>query len=1298
MNDKGKKILLVIVLLIIALVGGTYAFWTWTSPENKNVVFNTSNGLKEFIVYDEGDSKFVGDFQVADSYTGGVHTTVSISKTASASNVDFYATIYMDINEIGTNLRSTPGLKWTVTKGDSTSTTVVSSGDFVGNSAGDTLTLYNDIEVTTATQKFTIWLWIDSSLNPSDELSGETIDSSVWTQVNQIIEDKFEITKLAIFGNKIYATAVNSTADIVYYAVTNSNTTPTSWTTISTTDQNRIYSLEYTTTSSGTNYVWFKDRNNKVISKAVTAQLNYNINYYDVGGGEFSGVHGSEYPTSYEYGNTVTLDTPTKIGYSFAGYFTTEDGTGTAITEIASTQVGDVTLYAKWETATYTLSFNGNMFSAMNSQTINGLTFTYDYTNSYLTINGTPTATSTLITSFTGLSIADGDEYVLTLTYVSGSYAYTGTGSASFVADVANAAGTGNLSPRSFVSVGYPTSGNKTNTLNPSALAISGGSGFRFWMWATEPANQTFTDYKVKVNFIKKETLGVTYGKTYGNLPTPKRLGYTFAGWYTEENGAGTKITSSDTVSITNNTTLYAKWTPNTIYIMYKPNGGTVTASTTNAAGTTSYTWAIDSSGYITKSTNGSTATNRFSSYKYGSTSLDLPVYNNAHYLKITRTGYNAKSGAQWICESGCTPANKTYSQAVTTLSSSNELCNAENGNCTLVLKVNWVDNIKPTGSLTLTASGSTVTAKLTASDSGSGIKEPYGYLIQTSSTCPTTGYTSTSNTNYNFSITANGTYYVCARITDNAGNVAYISKSINVTSFVPNFSLIASNYSCSNASNGSNPIFKYTGECSIEGSDSEGWKIKLNTSGTMTFTSGLSIDAFLVGGGGGGGGKWGAGGGGGYTKTVTGISLSANTGYSVTIGAGGSSGSEGGSSSVVVGSTTYSVNGGKGGGTGNTSAGCATGGNGGSGGGGGGGSAGLEGFNGGNGGWSLYLNNAYQEIYCDGGTGQGSTTGEFGVPVAKLYGSGGAGSDGGQQSAGEDNTGDGGGGGTTASNGSKGGSGIVIIRATGTGVSTVTGSSFVDNHVYIPFLSNSLVGNMYRYQGNYKQVINNYICFGTSNKSTCTSTPATYMYRIIGVDSYGSLKLIKKRALSSTFTWANSADRWSGSATYNSLNGSSFLTNTTFVPSGWSGKIIDYQWRIGQQNTKYNEVGTVIYDYEIGSNATFNSYSNARVSLMYMHDFYLAVSSSISCGPDANNDYNCKRSWIHMDKNDSNNSEWTMSGATDDYAWAIDYSGHSSSMKKTTNSLYIRPVFFLNSSVQIIGGTGTESDPYIIG
>lgn len=51
----------------------------------------------------------------------------------------------------------------------------------------------------------------------------------------------------------------------------------------------------------------------------------------------------------------------------------------------------------------------------------------------------------------------------------------------------------------------------------------------------------------------------VTYGSTYGTLPTPTRSGYAFAGWYTSAVG-GTQVQSSDTVSITANTTLYAHW------------------------------------------------------------------------------------------------------------------------------------------------------------------------------------------------------------------------------------------------------------------------------------------------------------------------------------------------------------------------------------------------------------------------------------------------------------------------------------------------------------------------------------------------------------------------------------------------------------------------------------------------------------------------------------------------------------------------------------------------------------------
>lgn len=51
----------------------------------------------------------------------------------------------------------------------------------------------------------------------------------------------------------------------------------------------------------------------------------------------------------------------------------------------------------------------------------------------------------------------------------------------------------------------------------------------------------------------------VEYNKTYGNLPTPTRSGYTFNGWYTSSNG-GTKITADSKVMITSDQTLYAQW------------------------------------------------------------------------------------------------------------------------------------------------------------------------------------------------------------------------------------------------------------------------------------------------------------------------------------------------------------------------------------------------------------------------------------------------------------------------------------------------------------------------------------------------------------------------------------------------------------------------------------------------------------------------------------------------------------------------------------------------------------------
>lgn len=249
---------------------------------------------------------------------------------------------------------------------------------------------------------------------------------------------------------------------------------------------------------------------------------------------------------------------------------------------------------------------------------------------------------------------------------------------------------------------------------------------------------------------------------------------------------------------------------------------------------------------------------------------------------------------------------------------------------------------------------------------------------------------------------------------------------------------------------------FDYTGEYALL-EEEAGWKIRFLSSGTLTMAKNTMVDIFAVGGGGNGfvtSGSQGAGGGGGggYTNTVRTVELPRGD-YIVTIGAAT------GTSSLVRsdGDVLCSAAGGK------------SGTNTGGGGGGSGGAVGAfnynnasaPGSNGANGG------DIQQGMMTrKGGTGQGTTTREFGEETGALYaggggggsrtgayltssqglnslgaeGGGGDGACGGGSSMyapkpsaatpGEPNTGGGGGGGsTTTYNGAAGGTGIVIIR-----------------------------------------------------------------------------------------------------------------------------------------------------------------------------------------------------------------------------------------------------------------------------
>ena len=123
-------------------------------------------------------------------------------------------------------------------------------------------------------------------------------------------------------------------------------------------------------------------------------------------------------------------------------------------------------------------------------------------------------------------------------------------------------------------------------------------------------------------------TTKVTYGNAYGNLCTPTRADHYFAGWF---NDAGQEVKSTTKVTTASNHKLTAHWNAMPVRIYYYVNGGT-----------------INSNGF--SSTNGRIILNGkefYGTVNYG-TSDDLANYNNSGYINVIRTGYNAKSGAQW--------------------------------------------------------------------------------------------------------------------------------------------------------------------------------------------------------------------------------------------------------------------------------------------------------------------------------------------------------------------------------------------------------------------------------------------------------------------------------------------------------------------------------------------------------------------------------------------------------------------------------------------------------------------------
>ena len=86
-------------------------------------------------------------------------------------------------------------------------------------------------------------------------------------------------------------------------------------------------------------------------------------------------------------------------------------------------------------------------------------------------------------------------------------------------------------------------------------------------------AHWTANSYAVTFNAdggtVTANTKTVTFGNAYGELPTPTRSGYTFAGWWTAVD-SGEQVNAGSTVKTASDHVLYAHWVLNSVSVSYQ--------------------------------------------------------------------------------------------------------------------------------------------------------------------------------------------------------------------------------------------------------------------------------------------------------------------------------------------------------------------------------------------------------------------------------------------------------------------------------------------------------------------------------------------------------------------------------------------------------------------------------------------------------------------------------------------------------------------------------------------------------
>ena len=335
---------------------------------------------------------------------------------------------------------------------------------------------------------------------------------------------------------------------------------------------------------------------------AVNLYAKWTPNTYDIAFNANGGT-GTMDNQQMTYGvySSLTPNAFTRNGYTFDGWNTAKDGSGTAYPDKRTVRnlvtEGTVTLYAQWTRNTYTILFaaNGGTGSATSQKATYNLPIALTanaFTRTGYTFNGWNTEADGSGTQFTDrqtvLNLASTGTVKLYAQWKPKTYTImfvTNGGSGSTVSQKTSYDLPTELTANTFTRTGYyfyrwntAADGSGSYYSDGQTVTNLAASGtFKLYaQWKPNKYTVTFDANGGTGTMIDQNMTYNTSAALRANTYT--KTGYTFTGWNTKPDGSGTSYANGKTVrnlATDGTVTLYAQWKANTITVRFYPNGGT---------------------------------------------------------------------------------------------------------------------------------------------------------------------------------------------------------------------------------------------------------------------------------------------------------------------------------------------------------------------------------------------------------------------------------------------------------------------------------------------------------------------------------------------------------------------------------------------------------------------------------------------------------------------------------------------------------------------------------------------------